>query len=153
MNPLSKSKVQKHRETLKPSKKTPTAKPKDDPAATHKEALGKRYDSSGDDKHGYKTEPSPNSSPSIKFIPQSGLPFSFPYAYLQHWFFEQEKTLLILIYSQGIVKISGGNLEELFNQLNQYKVKEIYITEKSANSEKHTSIESITVERNREVAL
>lgn len=153
MNPLKKSTVKQKRDTLKPSNTIPKEKANDDSLSTHKQAFTQQYDSSGTDKHGYKTEPSPNSSPSIKFSPKNASPFGFPYAYLQHWYFEDENSSLILIYSQGIVKISGSNLDGLFEQLNQYKVKEIYVTDKTELSENNTAIESIIVKRNREVEL
>ncbi len=153
MKPLKKIPVKSHRKVLEKTESVSTKHKEDHPVGHHKQALEQRYDSTGGDKYGFKTEPSPNASPSIKFIPKDGSPFGFPYAYLQHWYFENENTELNLIYSQGIVKITGGNLGELFNQLNQYKIKEIYVTGKTANVDNQTSIESIIVKRYREIEL
>lgn len=173
MNPLKKSTVKQKRDALKPTNNIPQEKPANQsepikpdadesgtdksgtgkPVSHHKRDLAKKYDSSGVDKHGYKTEPSPNSTYSIKFKPQNGMPFGFPYAYLQTWYFEDENTSLFLVYSQGIVKITGTNLDPLFDQINQYKVKEIYVTDISDAPKNQTSIESILVKRNMEIEL
>lgn len=153
MNPLKTSKVKTHRKKLEKKETIPKEANTDVPLENPRNALAKKYDSSGLDKHGYKTEPSPNSSPSIEFKPQNGSPFGFPYAYLQHWYFEEENTVLILMYSSGIVKISGCNLDGLFKQVSQYKVKEIYVTDKSEIQDNQTEIESIIVKRNMEVEL
>jgi len=150
MNPLTKSKVKQHRETLKNTEAIPKEKTADQPIIQAKKALGNKYDSSGADKQGYKTEPSPNSTHSIKFKPQNAMPFGFPYAYLQSWYFEDENTTLVLLYSQGTVKISGQNLLDLFDQVSAYKVKEIYITNKTADAPDKTVIDSITVKRSAE---
>lgn len=153
MNPLNKSKVKQHRDALKNNETIPKEKTADQQVIHAKKALGQKYDSSGADKQGYKTVPSPHSSPSIKFIPQNGMPFGKANAYLDDWYFEDENTTLVLLYTRSTVKISGQNLLDLFDQVSAYKVKEIYITDKAADASEKTVIDSITIKRNREEEL
>ncbi len=99
---------------------------------------------------GFKTVHNNVTPATLNFSPKKSPPFGFPYAYLQHYYFTDDNSALVLLYSQGEVIIKGRNLMALYVEISRYRVTDIYATEKGL-SDTQTEIESITVNRYREV--